>query len=54
VRAHLTDFSFKPTLKQEQISAPLDEIYRGMGTPQYMEEIEKKKSLEKILSKDKS
>lgn len=48
----LTDFSFKPTLEQRAISNPLAEIYRSMGIPQYMEEIEKKKILEKLLSKD--
>jgi len=49
----LTDFTFKPTLERGVISAPLDEIYRGMGIPQYIEEIEKKKFLERLLSKDK-
>lgn len=45
----LTDFRFKPALAEEKISAPLDEIYQSMGIPQYMEEIEKKKFLEKLF-----
>ena len=49
----LTDFRFKPTLAEEKISVPLDEIYQSMGIPQYMEEIEKKKFLEKLFLKDK-
>lgn len=48
----LTNFSFKPSLEQREISNPLAEIYRSMGIPQYMEEIEKRKILEKLLSKD--
>jgi len=49
----LTNFSFNPTLEEGEISAPLDDIYRSMGIPQYMEEIKKKKFLEKVLSKEK-
>lgn len=50
--ALLTNFSFKPSLEQQEISNPLAEIYRSMGIPQYMEEIETKKILEKLLSKN--
>ena len=52
-RIILTDFTFKPTSEKADISTTLDEIYRSMGIPQYMKEIEKNKFLEKILSKDK-
>ena len=49
----LTSFNFKPNLEGEQVSAPIDEIFQSMGLPQYIEEIENKKFLEKLLSKEK-
>jgi hypothetical protein len=49
----LTSFSFKPNLNEEKISTPLDEILQGMGLPQYFEEVEKKRFLEKLLSNEK-
>lgn len=49
------DFSFianfNPVLEQQEVSSPLSEIYRGMGIHQYMREVEKKKIVEKLLSK---
>ncbi|MDH5448852.1 MAG: hypothetical protein OEY24_07115 [Candidatus Bathyarchaeota archaeon] len=49
------DFSFiinfNPVLEQQEVSSPLSEIYRGMGISQYMREVEKKKIVEKLLSK---
>jgi hypothetical protein len=48
----LTNFRFSATLEQREISDPLTEIYHSMGIRQYMEEIGKKKILEKLLSKD--
>ena len=48
----LTNFSFKPSLEQREMSNPLAEIYRSIGILQYMEEIERKKIMEKLLSKD--
>ena len=48
----LTNFSFKPSLEQREMSNQLAEIYRSMGILQYMEEIEKKRIMEKLLSKD--
>ena len=45
----LTDFTFEPSLQKADMSTPLDEIYRSMGIPQYMKEIENKKFLEKIF-----
>jgi len=50
----LTSFNFKPNLDEEQISAPMDEIFQSMGVPQYVEEIEKKKFFETIFSKEKN
>ncbi|MFX1513017.1 MAG: hypothetical protein ACFFCQ_10555 [Promethearchaeota archaeon] len=50
----LTNFNFNPTLEEGEIAPPLNEIYRSIGIPQYIEEIEKKKFLEKILSKEES
>jgi len=54
----LLDFSlisnFIPTSSQEEISTPLSEIYRCMGIPQYMQEIQEKKIIEKLLSKETS
>ena len=38
-------------MANDQIN-PLNEIFCSTGVPQYMEEIEKKKFLEKLLSKD--
>ena len=49
----LTNCNFKPTMNKEELKTPLDDIYRSMGIPQYFEEIEKKKFLEKLLSKEK-
>ena len=49
------DFSFlpnfNPVLEQQDVSSPLSEIYQGMGISQYMREVEKKKIVEKLLSK---
>lgn len=49
------DFSFivnfNPVLEQQEVSSPLTEIYRGMGISEYMREVEKKKIVEKLLSK---
>jgi len=43
--------NFNPVLEQQEVSSPLSEIYRGMGIHQYMREVEKKKIVEKLLSK---
>jgi len=48
----LTNFSFNPTLEKEELSSPLDDIYRSMGIAQYLEEVKKKKFLEKLLSNE--
>ena len=48
----LTDFSFTPNLGEQEISNPLAEIYHSMGVPQYMKEIEEKRFLEKLLSRE--
>ena len=48
----LTNFDFVPTLEDQEISTPLDEIYSSIGISQYMEEIQKKRFLEKLLSKE--
>lgn len=52
---YYTDFSFitnfNPVLEQQEVSNPLSEIYRGIGIHHYMQEVEKKKILEKLLSK---
>lgn len=48
----LTNFSFNPTLEKEELTSPLNGIYRSMGIPQYLEEVEKKKFLEKLLSNE--
>jgi hypothetical protein len=52
---YLADFysiiNFNPLLEQQEVSGPLSEIYRGMGISEYMREVEKKKIVEKLLSK---
>ena len=48
----LTNCNFVPTLEEQEISTPLDEIYRSIGISQYMEEVQKKRFLEKLLSKE--
>jgi hypothetical protein len=48
----LAGFNFIPNLKEREISNPLAEIYQSIGVPQYMKEIEEKRFLEKLLSKD--
>jgi len=45
----ITSFNFVPTSDKQEISKPLDEIYRSIGIPQYMEEIKKRKFLEKLF-----
>jgi len=39
-------------LEKEELSFPLDDIYRSMGIAQYLEEVKKKKFLEKLLSNE--
>lgn len=52
---YLVDFfsiiNFNPLLEQQEVSGPLSEVYRGMGISEYMREVEKKKIVEKLLSK---
>ncbi len=48
----LSNFKFNPTLEPQEISNPLAEIYQSLGIPQYMKEIEKKKILQKLFSKN--
>ena len=43
--------NFNPTLKQQEVSNPLSELYRSIGINQYMQEVEKKKILENLFSK---
>jgi hypothetical protein len=49
------DFSyisnFNPVLEQREVSSPLSEIYESIGIYQYMQEVERKKIIEKLLSK---
>jgi len=47
-----TNFNFVPTLEEQEISTPLDEIYRSIGVSEYIEEVQKKRLFEKLLSKD--
>lgn len=47
-----TNFNFVPTLEEQEISTPLDEIYRSMGVAEYMEEVQNKGFFEKLLSKE--
>ena len=46
------DFNFVPTLEEQEISTPLDEIYRSIGVSEYIEEVQKKRFFEKLLSKE--
>jgi hypothetical protein len=48
----LAGFNFIPNLREREISNPLAEIYQSTGIPQYMKEIEEKRFLEKLLSKE--
>jgi len=48
----LTNWSFTPNLEEQEISNPLAEIYESIGVPQYMKEVEEKRFLEKLLSKE--
>jgi len=52
---YYVDFSsiinFNPVLAQQEVSNPLTELYGSIGINQYMQEVEKKKILEKLLSK---
>ena len=48
----LTGINFEPALDGEQLSNPIDEIFQSMGIPQYLEEIQKKNFLEKLLSNE--
>lgn len=56
-RLYLLDLAvlsnFISTSNQEEISNPLSEIYRTMGLPQYMQETQEKKIIEKLLLKEK-
>jgi len=47
----LTNFNFVPTLEEQEISNPLDEIYRSIGVSEYIEEVQKERFFEKLLSK---
>ncbi|MDH5779744.1 MAG: hypothetical protein OEZ29_04025 [Candidatus Bathyarchaeota archaeon] len=47
-----TNFNFVPTLEEQEISTPLDEIYRSIGVSEYIEEVQRKRFFEKLLSKD--
>jgi len=47
-----TSFSFVPTMEEKKVSTLFDEIYRSMGVSQYMEEVQKKRFLEKLFSKE--
>lgn len=46
------NFSFVPTMEEKKVPTPLDEIYRSMGISQYMEEVQKKRFLERLFSKE--
>lgn len=50
------DFSFilnfNPVSEQQEISNPFSEIYESVGINQYLQEVEAKKILDKLLSKD--
>jgi hypothetical protein len=50
----LFGFSFDPTLNREEISGPLAEIDKGLGIPQYIEEVQSKNFFQKLLSKSNS
>jgi len=41
-----------PTLEEQEISTPLAEIYHSIGVHEYIEEVQKKKFFEKLLSKE--
>jgi hypothetical protein len=47
-----TSFDFTPSMNQLEISNPLTEIYQSMGIPQYIREIQERRFLEKLLSKE--
>lgn len=52
---YYVDFSsllnFNPVLEKQELSTPLSELYNSMGINQYMQEVEEKKILDKLLSK---
>jgi hypothetical protein len=48
----LTNFGFNPTLEEEELSAPLDELFSSMGILQYITEAGKKDFVKKIFSKE--
>jgi hypothetical protein len=47
-----TSFDFTPSADLQEIQNPLVEVYKSMGIPQYMQEIQKKKFLERLIAKE--
>jgi hypothetical protein len=45
-------FSFTPNLYAKETLNPLEEIYRGLGLPQYMAGIQNKRFIEKLLARE--
>jgi len=46
------NFDFTPSMNRPEISNPLTDIYQSMGIPQYIREIQERRFLEKLLSKE--
>ena len=47
-----TSFDFTSSMDPREIQNPLMEVYKSMGIPQYMQEIQKKKFLERLIAKE--
>ena len=47
-----TSFDFTSSMDLREIQNPLMEVYKSMGIPQYMQEIQKKKFLERLIAKE--
>jgi len=47
-----TSFDFTSSMDLREIQNPLMEVYKSMGIPQYMQEIQKKNFLERLMAKE--